>query len=182
VGGVTNNLSYKNFRFSFLIDFRKGGDIFSVTQWFGYQSGVLAATAENGVRENGMVVGVDVLQNENVVKEDGSKNDIRVVAQDYFHSLWGGKETSLVDGSFIKLRQIELGYTFPAKLTRKLPWLQGGSVSLFAQNVALLHTSKSNIAHIDPETGFGVGNDGLGIEQYQIPSNRSIGIKLNFNF
>ncbi len=182
VGGITNNLSYKNFRFSFLVDFRKGGDIFSVTQWFGYQSGVLAATTENGVRENGMVIGVDVLQNEKVVKEDGSKNDIRVVAQDYFHSLWGGKETSLIDGSFIKLRQIELGYTFPTQLTRRLTWLQGASVSVFAQNVALLHTSKSNVAHIDPETGFGVGNDGLGIEQYQIPSNRSIGIKLNFNF
>jgi hypothetical protein len=182
VGGVTNNFSYKNIRLNFLLDMRKGGDIFSVTQWFGYQSGVLAATAENGVREKGIVVGADVLKGENIVKEDGSKNDIRVVAQDYFHSLWGGKETSLVDGSFIKLRQIELGYTVPAKAIRKLPWLQGASFSVFAYNVALLHTSKSNIAHIDPETGFGVGNDGLGIEQYQIPSNRSIGVKLNFNF
>ena len=154
----------------------------SVTQWFGYQSGVLSATAEGGIRENGLVVGKDVLQNEKVVKEDGSKNDIRVIAQDYFHSLWGGKETSLIDGSFIKLRQIELGYTLPSELTNKLHWLQGASVSLFAHNVALLHTSKSNVAHIDPETGFGAGNDGLGIEQYQIPSNRSIGIKLNFNF
>jgi TonB-linked SusC/RagA family outer membrane protein len=182
VGGITNNLSYKNLHLNFLLDFRKGGDIFSVTQWFGYQSGVLAATAENGVRENGLIVGKDVLQNETVVKEDGSKNDIRVVAQDYFHSLWGGKETSLVDGSFIKLRQIELGFTFPSQMIRKLSWLQGAGISLFARNVALLHTSKSNVAHIDPETGFGVGNDGLGIEQYQIPSNRSIGIKLNLNF
>ena len=182
VGGITNNLSYKNLHLNFLLDFRKGGDIISVTQWFGYQSGVLAATANGGIRENGLIVGKDVLQDEKVVKEDGSKNDIRVVAQDYFHSLWGGKETSLVDGSFIKLRQIELGYTLPSQVTNKLPWLQGASVSLFAHNVALLYTSKSNVAHIDPETGFGAGNDGLGIEQYQIPSNRSIGIKLNVNF
>jgi TonB-linked SusC/RagA family outer membrane protein len=182
VGGISNNLSYKNLHLNFLLDCRKGGDIFSVTQWFGYQSGVIAATAENGVRENGMIVGVDVLQNERIVKEDGSKNDIRVAAQDYFHSLWGGKETSLIDGSFIKLRQIQLGYTVPSQMTGKLSWLQGASISLFVQNVALLYTSKSNVAHIDPETGFGVGNDGLGIEQYQIPSNRSVGIKLNFTF
>jgi TonB-linked SusC/RagA family outer membrane protein len=182
VGGVTNDLSYKNFHLNFLVDFRKGGDIFSVTQWFGYQSGVIAATAENGIREKAMIIGRDVLQHEAIVKEDGNKNDIPVIAQDYFHSLWGGKETSLIDGSFIKLRQIELGYTVPAQMMRRLPWLQGANISLFAFNVALLHTSKSNIAHIDPETGFGAGNDGLGIEQYQIPSNRSIGIKLNFTF
>jgi hypothetical protein len=182
VGGITNNFSYKDFHLNFLLDVRKGGDIMSVTQWFGYQSGVLESTAAGGVRENGLVVGKDVLQNENVVKENGSKNDIRVVAQDYFHSLWGGKETSIIDGSFIKLRQIELGYAFPAQLTDKMHWLRGATISLFAHNVALLYTSKSNEAHIDPETGFGTGNDGLGVEQYQIPSNRSIGIKLNFNF
>ncbi len=182
VGGITNELAYKNFHLNFLIDFRKGGDIFSVTQWFGYQSGVLQATTENGIRGRAMVIGTDVLQDEKVVKEDGSKNDIPVIAQDYFHSLWGGKETSLVDGSFIKFRHIELGYSFPAQMLTKLPWLQGANVSIFGHNLGLLYTSKSNVAHIDPETGFGAGNDGLGIEQYQIPSNRSIGIKLNINF
>lgn len=182
VGGVTNSLSYKNFRFNFLLDFRKGGKVFSVTQWFGYQSGVLAATTQNGIRERAMIVGVDVLKDEKVVKENGGKNDIPIIAQDYFHSLWGGKETSLVDGSFIKLRTIELGYTYPSAKLAKVPWLQGVNISMFAQNVALLYTHKSNIAHIDPETGFGVGNDGLGIEQYQIPPNRSIGIKLNLTF
>jgi len=182
VGGITNSFTYKNFRLSFLVDVRKGGDIFSVTQWFGYQSGVLQPTVEGGIRENGVVVGKDVLQNEKVITESGGENTIRVGARDYFQSLWGGKETSIIDGSFIKLRQIELGYNIPASIVSKLGWLKSAGISLFAHNVALLYTHSSNKAHIDPETGFGVGNDGLGIEQYQIPSNRSIGLKLNLNF
>ena len=182
VGGITNSFSYKNLRMSFLLDMRKGGDVFSVTQWFGLQSGVLEPTVAGGIRENGLIVGQDVLKGEKVMLENGEANNIRVGARDYFQSLWGGKETAIIDGSFIKLRQIELGYTLPASLTNKVTWLKGAGLSVFAHNVALLYTHKSNVAHIDPETGFGVGNDGLGIEQYQIPSNRSVGVKLNVKF
>jgi len=182
VGGVNNRFSYKNFRLSFLIDMRKGGDVFSVTQWFGLQSGVLEETVAGGIRENGLVLGQDYMTNERFVLEDGSTNGIRVGARDYFQSLWGGRETGIIDGSFIKLRQIEFGYDIPKHLLAKWKFIKQAGISVFAHNVALLHTSSSNIANIDPETGFGVGNDGLGIEQYQIPSNRSIGMKLNLTF
>lgn len=182
VGGINNRFSYKDFRLNFLIDMRKGGDVFSVTQWFGLQSGVLEETIRGGIREHGMVLGQDYMTNERFVTENGDVNDTRVGARDYFQSLWGGRETGIIDGSFIKLRQIELGYDLPKHLFASWKMVKRAGISLFAHNVALLYTSKSNIAHIDPETGFGVGNDGLGIEQYQIPSNRSIGMKLNVTF
>jgi hypothetical protein len=165
-----------------LVDFRKGGDIFSVTDWFGGYTGVLGYTAEGNIREKGLIVGQDVLQGQRVVKPDGKANDIRVGAMDYFHSLYGGRESAIIDGSFIKLRQIELGYNVPSKVLSRVNWLKSAGVSFFAHNVALLYTHKSNKAHIDPETGFGALEDGLGIEQYQIPSNRSIGFKLNLGF
>ncbi|KAA2240461.1 SusC/RagA family TonB-linked outer membrane protein [Chitinophaga agrisoli] len=182
IGGVMNTLTFRNVRFSFLIDMRKGGDLFSVTDWFGAYSGVLEYTAEGNIRSNGLIVGKDVLQNERVVKADGKENDIRVGAQDYFHSLYGGRESSIIDGSYIKLRQIELGYTVPAKMLNRINFVKSAGISFFARNVALLHTDKSNRAHIDPETSMGSLEDGLGIEQYQIPSNRSIGFKLNVGF
>ena len=50
-GGITNSFTYKKFNLSFLVDFRKGGDIFSVTHMFGTYTGVLeptAATNANG--------------------------------------------------------------------------------------------------------------------------------------
>ena len=50
-GGITNSFTYKNLNLSFLVDFKKGGDIFSVTHMFGMYTGVLeetAATNANG--------------------------------------------------------------------------------------------------------------------------------------
>lgn len=53
--GVTNTFAYKNFGFSFLIDARIGGDMFSATQLLMQRSGTAAITAPGGER-NGMVV------------------------------------------------------------------------------------------------------------------------------
>src|SRR6056297_1355950 len=55
-GGVRNTFSYKTISLSFLIDGRYGGDLFSVSDWFGAYAGVTQETAEDGIRENGLVV------------------------------------------------------------------------------------------------------------------------------
>lgn len=185
VGGMTNTLRYKNVSLSFLIDARKGGDFYSVSDMFGAYTGVMGFTAEGDIRENGVIVGQDVLKDFTVVKEDGTPNDIRTSANQFFTGVsyaGGGTEFSIIDGSYIKLRNINVTYNLPNSITSRYSWLKGAGVSLFANNVALLYTHKSNKAGLDPETGFGVGNDGLGVEQYQIPSNRSIGLKLNVAF
>lgn len=186
VGGVNNNLKFKNFNLNFLIDFRKGGDIFSVTDMFGAYAGVVKYTADNNVRENGVIYGRDIMPEVEFIKADGSVNDIPVAAATAYkwvsYASSGGSEFDIVDGSFIKLRQIQLGYNLPARTLRRVNWIRSANISLFSYNVALLAKHKSNRSNIDPETGFGVGNDGLGVEQNQIPSNRSIGIQLNLNF
>jgi len=186
VGGVNNSFAYKNFHLSFLVDFRRGGDLFSVTDMFGGYAGTMGYSAEGNLREDGIILGQNYLTDKKFVKADGSVNDIRASAADVFKTLTyanaGGSEFDIMSGSFIKLRQIDLGYTFPKSSLSKVDWLKGASLSLFCYNAALLKTSKSNKSHIDPETGFGVNNDGVGIEQGQIPSNRSIGLKLKLNF
>ncbi|HWK55688.1 MAG TPA: SusC/RagA family TonB-linked outer membrane protein [Parapedobacter sp.] len=185
VGGINNTFRYKDLTLSFLLDFRQGGDFYSVTDMFGAYTGVLEYTAEGSLRENGVVIGRDVLQDFDVVLPDGTPNDIVISAQDFFTSTaynGGGTELSIIDGSYIKLRNINLVYQLPNSLVQRHSWLKGASVSLFANNVALLYTHKSNRANVDPETAFGVGNAGLGIETYQIPSNRSVGLKLNVAF
>ena len=184
VGGITNTFKYRQFSLSFLLDFKKGGDFFSTTQMFGATTGVAEFTAEGNFRENGVVIGRDVLKGQKVVKADGTPNDKVISAQRFFNNVsysGGGTEYDIIDGSYIKLRNINFTYSLPKSLTNRIGWLKGASLGVFANNVALLHTDKSNIARIDPETAFGGGNDGLGIEQYQIPSSRSIGLKLNLS-
>ena len=173
-GGIRNSFSYKNLNFSFLIDGRKGGDIFSVTQMFGAYAGILDFTAEGDIRENGLIA--------DGVKEDGTPNDIVVGARPYFENWYGIKETSIIDGSFIKLRELVIGYDLPKTFMNKIKFLQTANISFVGRNLALLYTDDSNKAHIDPETGFGTTNSGMGIEQYQLPPTRSLGFKLHVTF
>jgi hypothetical protein len=87
----------------------------------------------------------------------------------------------VMDGSFIKLRELSLGYDIPGKIAKKVGFYSA-RFSLVCRNVALLYVDKSNDVHIDPETGFGTGNAGVGYEQMQIPTARSIGFKLALSF
>jgi len=50
-GGIQNILSYKGLRLSFLIDIQKGGNFFSLDNWYGYATGVYDITA--GVNKDG---------------------------------------------------------------------------------------------------------------------------------
>jgi TonB-linked SusC/RagA family outer membrane protein len=179
IGGISNTFSYKGWSLYALIDGRYGGDIMSGTKLWGTGMGTLINTLNNpftgttDARENGILVPG--------VKPDGTANDVKVSAQDYWSNVRGIPETVMMDGSFVKLREVSLGYTFPKSLIAKLG-IHSANLAFFARNLALLYLSPENDIRIDPETGFGTGNQGVGYEQMQIPTARSLGIKLSVSF
>jgi TonB-linked SusC/RagA family outer membrane protein len=169
VGGIRNGFTYKNFNANFLIDVRKGGDIFSVTHMFGRYGGVTKETLEG--REGGLVV-----PNAVKVGSDGSyvANDINVSAIRYNQGLYGTHEAHIFDGSFVKLREVVIGFNLPKSLVNRT-FLSGANLSLVGRNLLLLH---SNIPHIDPETAFGGDASTQGFEFGALPSTRSVGFNL----
>ncbi|MEN8251061.1 MAG: SusC/RagA family TonB-linked outer membrane protein, partial [Bacteroidota bacterium] len=177
VGGLRNTFNYKGISLSVLVDFRKGGDIFSMTKFIGQKSGILQNTVDGGIREDGMIVPGLIEQ------EDGSfiENTTITPAQRYFAASRNWAELSIVDGSFIKLREISLAYQLPTSLVSKIG-LQSASVSAFGRNLALLYTHSSNDVNIDPEVSTGGSIGGTGFESYQLAPSRTIGFKLNVNF
>ncbi len=190
-GGIANDFSYKGINLHVLIDGRKGGDLFSVTKMFGLYSGLLKQTAQGNIRETGVVAGFNALQQYHFVHEDGSalntnlddaNNTDIVDAQSFYENFYGLKQESIIDGSFIKLREISLGYTFPKSILGNQHVVQSLSLSFYVHNVALLYVDKSNDVKIDPETGYGNGNSGVGFEQYQLPPSRTMGFKLSVKF
>jgi TonB-linked SusC/RagA family outer membrane protein len=170
--GWNNTFSYKGLSFNVLVDGRYGGDIYSMTTTWGRYAGVLEETLLG--RETG-IVGVGVISN-----GDGTfrPNDVVVTAEQYNKAAYSNDvaESSIFDGSYIKLRQMQLGYTLPNKLFGKLPF-RDVTVSLVGRNLAILYTK---VPHIDPETSFNNGNGDQGLEFGQIPTNRSMGFNLNF--
>lgn len=177
IGGLNNNISFKGISLGVLIDAKMGGDIYSMTNAWGRYAGVLEETLlgrENGIVGNGvMVVGTN---------GDGSpiygENNVVVTAQRYNHAAFGNSVVagSVFDASYIKLRQITLGYALPKSLIGNTPF-RNVTVSIVGRNLALLY---SKAPHIDPETAFGNGNL-QGIEHAQLPTARSVGFNLSFN-
>ncbi|HET7274491.1 MAG TPA: SusC/RagA family TonB-linked outer membrane protein [Longimicrobiaceae bacterium] len=171
VGSINNRLSYKGLDLSFLFDTRQGGVIYSMTHRYGQRSGVLIETLEgreNSIDDGLIVEGVQQL-------EDGSyvPNTTVTDARSYHRGIGAITENSVFDASFVKLREMRLGYNVPRSLTQR--WgVSGLRVALVGRNLALW----SDVPHIDPETAFNASNV-QGFEYSQMPSARSIGFNIS---
>jgi len=186
LSSMRNDFTYGDFSFGFMLDFRKGGDIWSQTMSHSYATGVAEITAENGIRERAIVAGRDVMKGERFAMSDGKggwvQNTIETNAQDWYEG-GGIAAMSVFDGSFLKLREAYLTYNLPQRLYSKIKGIKRANISLIGSNLALLWVHKSNTMRLDPESG-GVSSDsrGVGFEQATVPNSRSIGLKLGVTF
>lgn len=175
-----NQLRYKDFTFGFLIDSRVGGKFFSQTYKVAMYSGILESTAANNIRETGVVL--DGVTGNVVFNSDGTyavsntaQNTKNVTAQAWAQNQYNGPTAYTVfDATFIKLRELTLGYTF------KLPkWkIESVSVTAYARNLWNIYTKSKDI---DPEVTNSGGNV-QGIEGGNIPTPLTYGVNLGFKF
>jgi hypothetical protein len=172
IGGIQNRFRWGRWDLSILFQGQYGGEIFSVTDYLGKYAGVLEVTLEG--RENdwddpGVLVR-GVLPDGTINGEDGVEQ--RVLAQDYWEGAWLRRDESILDATYIKLRELRIGYELPSSWVRWMGF-NGGNLSLIGRNLLLW----SKCDNIDPETAFDASNV-QGIEFGQYPSARSIGVAL----
>ncbi|MEO8532611.1 MAG: SusC/RagA family TonB-linked outer membrane protein [Flavobacterium sp.] len=169
--GISNEFKYKSFSFSFLIDGKFGGSLYSGTDLYGTRMGLTKLTLEG--RENGLPIsGVDT--NGNPVNMVIAPENLRT----YYDGLRNISSTFVYDASFVKLRQVIFGYQLPIEKIKGLSKLQGASVSFVARNLFILYKKTPNV---DPESVFSAGN-AQGVEQFGVPKTRSFGLSLNVKF
>ncbi|MFC5046467.1 SusC/RagA family TonB-linked outer membrane protein [Aquimarina hainanensis] len=172
--GWQNNFSYKGFNVGFLFDWRQGGVVNSRTVLIGGTSGMMDFTAVG--RETG-IISEGVIQN-----TDGSyrPNDVVLSGRDFYWWKYnrGNEAVGMFDASFLKLREVRLGYTFPKKILKRT-FVRSLSLSLVGRNLALWTENP----HFDPETiSFNGGTIVPGVEDMALPSSRSYGLHLNVTF
>ena len=182
LAGWSNEFSYKNWSFGFLLDFRKGGDVYSVSQAFGSYTGIYDYTASGDIRENGVIAGQNVLTDQVFKNADGSINTTAVNAEDFFANFYSICEMATFDGSYLKLREAHLTYTLPQSILKKTKFIRNAHVSLVGNNLALLWVHSSNLTHMDPESTTGSGNSSVGFESNAYPPSRSFGLKVGVTF
>ena len=199
-GGFYSTFTYKNFRLSAGFDVKVGADLFSMSMRSAYATGKASGTLagreewyrseENrkaanmtldewraaGKCEGYIVPGMIEMRDEEGNVLGYKQNDIPVNPENYWKTASENAPSMFIyDNSYIKCREITLGYTFPEKWLGKK--VQSLSVSFVARNPFIVW---KNIPNIDPDSGY--NTSGLGLEYGSLPSRRSYGINVNVKF
>ncbi|MCC9017217.1 SusC/RagA family TonB-linked outer membrane protein [Flavobacterium lipolyticum] len=168
IGGSTQ-FTYKRVSLGAVVDWKNGGKMYSGSNNTMNTYGVDARTADRTTEF--VYPGV---------KDDGTQNDIVIggtrakTQQDLYSTLSGIAEAGIFDASFVKLREVTLGYQFPKLLNNTVDL----KASVFARNILLW----SKMPNLDPEATQGNNNFSGGFEQWTMPQTKSIGFGLNFTF
>jgi TonB-linked SusC/RagA family outer membrane protein len=166
--GWSNDISYKNFFLSFLIDLNYGGNVYMGSIQTGTNSGNLAMTLDG--REDGLVFPG--------VLEDGTPNKQVISAQDYWKGLANFTEAFIYDATSARLREVSFGYTLPKSLLSKTPFTSL-KASFVARNVLMLYSKTEGF---DPEAGFSNSSSAQGYEFGSMPTMRSLGVNISVIF
>jgi len=167
-GGWANQLSFGNFGLNTLLDIRRGGNLYSVTNMFGEYAGVLENTI--GGRENDWNDPLILVEG---VTGTGATNTTRITAEEYYHNLFGFTERYVYDAGYVKLREVRLSYNLPESWASRIMGAREASFSLVGRNLKMW----TNVPNIDPEFAYSSRND-QGIEVNMSPNPRSIGFNL----
>jgi len=182
IGGINNIFKYKNLSLSFLIDWRHGGDVFSLDMYYGLATGLYPETARNNdlgspsrnplAQEGGIInPGISVVDNKPNTKRAlngyGTYGYVRNPAAAFVY-----------DASYIKLREAIISYTIPKSTVDRLRVFKGIDLQLIGRNLWIIH---KNLPYADPEETVSAGN----FQGYQVgayPTVRTVSFNLKLRF
>ncbi len=157
----SNDFSVGNLNFSFMISARLGGIAYSATQ---------AALDFYGVSEDSAVA-----------RDRGGVVLDRVTVDAYqYYSVVGGQNTGIpqfytYNATNVRLQEASIGYTIPRS---KLGNVVEMTLSLVGRNLWMIY----NKAPFDPEAVATTGNYYQGIDNFMMPSLRSVGFNMRLKF
>ena len=153
-----NDVSFGSFSFNALVDYRRGGSISNMTL---------------NLFDEGA----------NTWDYDKPSPDPTVGATlgEYRYNLWGGgKNTAayLVDGSFTKVREVNLSYELPTSMVSHLRGARSGKISFSGRNLFII----SGYNGFDPEVNNGGNFVARFVDLAPFPPSRSFWLSLDLGF
>ncbi len=179
-GGIQNEFTYKDFRFSFLVDGQYGGMVYSQTHHKMTEQGKLAHTL---IGRNGNDRSQNAVIGDGVVMDASGKwvpNTKAALPADYYKEYYrrANVEANSFDASFLKLREARLEYSLPKKTLGK-SFIKQATFALYGRDLLMI----TSFPIFDPETAALNGSTILpGVEMGQLPSTRTIGANITLKF
>lgn len=201
--GITNSFSYKGVTLSFLIDYLKGGDMWSATYNQVYGRGLTDGTIPDNPNGRAVTLVIPgVLGNPDTQQplrdENGNyiKNGTQLTTNDWFFintfGSAGPEEFSVFDRTTIRLREVSLSYQLPKQLLSKTPF-GSVSISLTGRNLWFDAVNFPDDLNFDPETNsLGAGDvvglsnsmsgNAQGVDLGIVPTTKRYGVNLRVTF
>lgn len=178
--GFQNAFNFYNFTFSFLLDFRKGGDVYNGNERYLWVNGYSARSLD---REQPVVIdGVlrDGLEN----TDNPTKNNIQVTPfyQNGYYSAIPESDFIEKDIDWMRVRDITLSYRMPAKTMQQIGFLNALSLSLTVTDAYM----KTNYTGADPAVNGlnasvgGAGGTGFDYGVLSTPRGINFAVRLGF--
>ncbi|HEV7332001.1 MAG TPA: SusC/RagA family TonB-linked outer membrane protein [Flavisolibacter sp.] len=187
-GGTYQSIRYKGIDLSFNLDFQSGGLFYSETRNFGTGSGLTQETV--GVNDKGHdwrdYPGSYTLAGGNTgnggiripgVFANGQENNRYISARAYWYTArQRDARNVLLDASYVKLREVRLGYTFPQSVLRAVKYAKSANLGFIVSNAWLIwaNTKKYGVDPSELEVFYREGG--------QLSSTRQFGLNLRVIF
>ena len=193
IAGLSNTLSYKNFNFSLMIDSKWGAEIFSLSNAYGSRFGTLENTIAGrdlwaSSEADRVTLGIPTanwtptggLKMEGV---DAAGNPVVkfINPQSYWNKVAGDNiitEAFIYDASFIRIKEISLGFNLPSIFITKLG-ISGLRFSIVGKNLGYIYRKTPGFI---PESSYNASYGAKGIEKFAFPATRNFGFRLDINF
>lgn len=161
-GGLSSRLTYKGFDLDFFFAFQKGNMIYNHNAFFGMAG---------GARDEARIIFKDNMRR---WQQPGDITDIPRPDGININNYRDGSGLFLEDGSFIRLRSLNLGYTLPKNLVQRV---KAESVRFFftGTNLFLL----TNYSGADPEGSASSDQNSQGIDLGTPPQPRTLQLGVN---
>jgi len=167
LGGWSNSFSFGDLSFSFLIDARIGGQIYSQTS---------AGLDSSGVSERSLLYRDSGVTLNGTNTDTNSANTVPITSQQYWGSYSSIAENYIYDQDNIRLREFALGYRLPGL---DEIGLQSATLQLIGRNLFFFSKSAEDI---DPEAMLGTTLGAQGFTSNALPTLRSVGFNVTLNF
>jgi len=172
--GLSNTLRYKRFTFDFLLDMRKGGDIFNATEHYLTVRGLATSTLD---RETPRVID-GVLKDGNENSASPTPNNISVIpAEDPNYYLNMSEEYFIEkDINWVRLRSATLSYILPQN------WVRNASLYVTGTDLFIItnYTGLDPVVNGNTAAVGGAGAVGIDYGNFPIPRGIDFGIRLAF--
>jgi TonB-linked SusC/RagA family outer membrane protein len=168
-GGLKTDFTLKNWNLSALFTYNYGNKILSATNYWSYYRGLNKGTLPG--RVGGITTGYS--------STTDAPNTVAATPQNYYTAFANVSRNNILNGDYIRLKRLSLGYTLDKKVLGNNPVFQSVTVSAVASNLWMVMRKSTNI---DPESEFAASVSSLGIEGTSLPATTTFGFNATFKF